>query len=261
MMKADTGSSPAVSGISSRHGRSGAEARQHADHGAQGDANDRPAEVSSVRATENPCISDRKVSIRALLFQQVQGRGRHHQRQADAQAPGKRRQHDRCRDQPDAHPVAKYRAALARRDMLDPDVVVIARTDARAAVGCGMDKVMRRVTEAFPGTPIYVNASSIKPVLSADEYGQLGAATYISVSKAAQLMTEAFLRDCRDRGADAFPGFMERQASSRHGTFSSLDLTGFPTVLGLESRFPTKEQLAKYEGSLGEYDPRKEKAG
>ena len=40
--------------------------------------------------------------------------------------------------------VGKYRAALAERDRLDPDVVVIARTDSRAAVGGSVDEVLRR---------------------------------------------------------------------------------------------------------------------
>lgn len=180
--------------------------------------------------------------------------------------------------------VAKYRAAMARRDMLDPDVVIIARTDARAAVGGGMDEVMRRcdaylaagvdmlmvmalqsreemrrVTEAYPQTPIYVNASAIKPALAAHEYGELGAATYnISISKVAQLMMQAFLRDCRDRGSDAFNDFMATQTGSKHGTFSYLDLTGFPAVLQIERSFLPSEQLAKYETSLGEYDPRRQ---
>lgn len=177
---------------------------------------------------------------------------------------------------------AKYHAALARRDMLDPDVVVIARTDARAAVGGGMDEVMRRceaylecgvdmlmvmalqsreemarVTEAFPGTPIYVNASAIRPALRAEEYGALGAATYnISISKVAQLMMEAFLRDCHARGADAFNDFMATQTASRHGALSYLDLTGFPSVLEIEKQFLPSENLTKYQESLGEYDPR-----
>lgn len=178
--------------------------------------------------------------------------------------------------------VAKYRAAIARRDQLDPDVVILARTDARAAVGGGMDEVMRRceaylaagvdmlmvmalqsreemqrVVEAFLGTPIYINASSVKPALATQDYADLGVATYnISISKVAQLMMEGFLQHCRDQGADAFNAFMETQRSSRHGTFSYLDLTGFPAVLELEKRFLPEDQLAKYGASLGEYDPR-----
>lgn len=177
---------------------------------------------------------------------------------------------------------AKYRAACAKRDELDPDVVVIARTDSRAAVGgsvdevlrrceayltCGVDMLMvmalqsreemQRVLEAFPEADIYINASSVKPALSAAEYEASGAAVYnISISKVSQLMMEAFLRDCRERNADAFNDFMETQKSSKLGTFSYLDLTGFPAVLDIEKRFLPEESLAKYAGSLGEYDPR-----
>lgn len=178
--------------------------------------------------------------------------------------------------------VAKYRAALAARDGADPDVVVIARTDARAAVGGGMDEVlrrcdaylgagvdmlmvmalqsreeMRRVTEAFPGTDIYINASSVRPALSHDEYREIGVATYnVSISKVAQIMMHGFLRDYRERGADAFNAFMETVRDQPHGTFGYLELTGFPAVLELERRFLPEEALRKYDASLGEYDPR-----
>jgi len=40
--------------------------------------------------------------------------------------------------------VAKYRAAVAERDRLGPDVAMIARTDTRAAIGSGLDEVLRR---------------------------------------------------------------------------------------------------------------------
>ena len=88
-------------------------------------------------------------------------------------------------------------------------MVVIARTDARVAVGGSVDEVLRRceaylkagvdmlmvvalqnreetrrVMEAFPGTPIYINASAIRPGLAHAEYAEMGVATYsISVAK------------------------------------------------------------------------------
>ena len=40
--------------------------------------------------------------------------------------------------------IGKYRAALAERDRLDPDFVVIARTDAYGAVGGSMEEAIRR---------------------------------------------------------------------------------------------------------------------
>lgn len=178
--------------------------------------------------------------------------------------------------------VAKYHAAAAKRDELDPDVVILARTDARAAVGGGIDEVLRRceaylatgvdmlmvmalqsreemqrVAKAFPGTPIYFNATSVKPALADVEYRELGAATYnVSISKVAQLMMERFLADCHSRGADAFNDFMKGEQSAPHGTLGYLHLTGFPAVLEIERRFLPEDQLAKYENSIGEYDPR-----
>lgn len=178
--------------------------------------------------------------------------------------------------------VAKYRAAVARRDALDPDVVLIARTDARAAVGGSVDEVLRRaeaylgagadmlmimalrsreeiarVAEALPGVPIYYNASAVKPALGHAEYAGFNAATYnISISKVSQLMMEAFLRQCHEQGADAFNAFMDSQTSSRHGALSYLELTGFPAVLQIERDFLTAAELEKYELSEGEYDPR-----
>ncbi|MDH2328032.1 isocitrate lyase/PEP mutase family protein [Cereibacter sp. SYSU M97828] len=178
--------------------------------------------------------------------------------------------------------VAKYRAASARRDALDPDVVIIARTDSRAAVGGSVDEVLRRceayigagadmlmvmalksreeiarVAEAFPEVPIYFNTSAVKPALSHAEYAEFNAATYnISISKVSQLMMEGFLRQCRESGADAFNDFMETQKASKHGALSYLDLTGFPSVLEIERNFLTEAELKKYELSEGEYDPR-----
>jgi 2-methylisocitrate lyase-like PEP mutase family enzyme len=178
--------------------------------------------------------------------------------------------------------VAKYRAARAVRDRLDPDVVVIARTDSRAAVGGSVDEVlrrceayleagadmlmvmalqsreeMRRVVEAFPEAPIYINASSVRPALTHAEYKETGVSTYnVSVSKVAQIMMQRFLSDYRDRGADAFNDFMAEAKAKPQDTFAYLELTGFPAVVELEKRFLPAEQLSKYEHSLGEYDPR-----
>jgi 2-methylisocitrate lyase-like PEP mutase family enzyme len=178
--------------------------------------------------------------------------------------------------------VAKYRAACAMRDRLDPDVVVIARTDSRAAVGGSVEEVlrrceaylaagadmlmvmalqsreeMRRVVEAFPGAAIYINASSVRPALTHAEYQDFGVASYnVSISKVAQIMMQRFLAEYLERGADAFNDFMVDAKARPQDTFSYLELTGFPAVLELERKFLPEEQLSKYELSLGEYDPR-----
>lgn len=183
---------------------------------------------------------------------------------------------------PIAEALSKYRAACAQRDALDRDVFVIARTDLRAAVGGSVDEVllrceaylragvdmlmvvalrnreeMRRVIEAFPGAPIYLNAGAVKPALSAAEYREMNVATYnVSLSKVAQLFMEGFVRDCHLRGANAFNDFMDMQTGSKLGTLSYLELTGFPAILDIERRFLPETTAAKYEDSIGEYDPR-----
>ena len=179
--------------------------------------------------------------------------------------------------------VAKYRAACDARDALDPDVVILARTDSRAAVGGGLDEVLRRceaylttgvdilmimalqsreemraISEAFPEAALYLNASAVKPGLTHDEYRELGVATYnVSISKVAQLMMHDFLLDFRARGADAYNDFVERTRGHPDGEFSYLALTGFPAVVEIEKRYLTEEALAKYDGSVGVYDPRR----
>jgi 2-methylisocitrate lyase-like PEP mutase family enzyme len=181
---------------------------------------------------------------------------------------------------PDA--VAKYRAACDVRDARDPDVVVLARTDSRAAVGGGLDEVLRRceayqytgidilmimalqsreeirrLREAFPETPLYINARAVKPALTSDEYRELGVATYnISISKVAQIMMHDFLLDCRARGADALNDFMQSVEGHPNGEFSYLELTGFPAVVEIERRYLGEAALGKYGSSIGAYDPR-----
>jgi hypothetical protein len=49
---------------------------------------------------------------------------------------------------------------------------------------------------------------------------------------------------------------MDSVKDQPHGQFGYLELTGFPAVLELERRFLPPEAQAKYELSLGEYDPR-----
>ncbi len=178
--------------------------------------------------------------------------------------------------------VGKYRAALAERDKLDPDVVIIARTDSRAAAGGDVDQVlrrceaylgagvdmlmvmalqsrdeMRRVMEAFKGADIYVNASAIKPGLTHGEYAEMGVATYnISIAKVAQIMMERFLADCSERGADAFNDFMQSDTAAGRNTFGYLDLTAFSAIVEIERAFLPEQALKKYDATLGEYDPR-----
>ena len=177
---------------------------------------------------------------------------------------------------------AKYRAALAMRDELDPDVVIMARTDSRAAVGGSLDEVLRRcdaflrvgvdalmitalqsreeiraVREAFPEARVELNVSGINPPLTDQEFRDFDIAiTMMSISKVAQVMMYDFLVAFRERGYEAVNEFSERIKGHPIGVFGFLELTGFPKVLEIEKTFLDPEALGKYDQSLSLYDPR-----
>jgi 2-methylisocitrate lyase-like PEP mutase family enzyme len=181
--------------------------------------------------------------------------------------------------------VGKLRAAIAVRDELDPDVVILARTDSRAAVGGGVDEVLRRceaylaagvdmlmitalqsreeirsVREAFPDALIKLNIS-IDPPLMESEFRDFRISIYdISISKIAQMMMFDFLTRLRRDGIAAFNDFTQSHKGHPIGMFGFLELTGFPKLLDIERAFLDAGALAKYAESIGLYDPRADKA-
>ena len=178
--------------------------------------------------------------------------------------------------------VGKYRAACDVRDDQDPDFVIQARTDARGAVGGGMDEVMRRceaylragvdllyvealqsreeiraVREAFPDALLKVTPYAIKPAISTAEMKDLGLCTAgIHITKIGAITMYDFLKDYAERGSDAYNEFAEKHKNHPLGGFGVFDLTGFPKVAELEEKYLSPETLARYEQSLGVYDPR-----
>jgi 2-methylisocitrate lyase-like PEP mutase family enzyme len=178
--------------------------------------------------------------------------------------------------------VGKLRAALAVRDELDPDVVIMARTDSRACVGGSIEEVLRRcdayltagvdmlmitalqsreeirrIRDAFPEARIQLNISGIDPPLSGEELRALDVSIVdISISKVAQVMMHDFLTELRSDGIDVFNAFTVKHKEHPIGIFGFLELTGFPKLLEIERRYLGAEALRKYEQSMGLYDPR-----
>ena len=178
--------------------------------------------------------------------------------------------------------VSKLRAACDTRDALDPDVIVQARTDARGAVGGGMDEVLRRceaylkagvdslyvealqsvdeirtVREAFPKALLKVTPYALDPPITADEVKALRLCmTGIQIHKVGAVAMYDFLRDYAARGETAYAEWAARTKSHPLGGFGLFDLTGFPKVLELEQKYLSQEALKRYELSLGVYDPR-----
>lgn len=178
--------------------------------------------------------------------------------------------------------LGKLRAAMAIRDDLDPDVVVCARTDARAAVGGSMDEVLRRcdvylgngvdmvmvtalqsreeirrLREAFPDAKFELNVSGISPALDERDFREFRISLVsVQISKIAQIMMHDFLTDLQTNGFSTFNDFVERNKEHKVGMFGFLELTGFSKIVEIEKRFLDADSLEKYDNSLSIYDPR-----
>ena len=70
-----------------------------------------------------------------------------------------------------------------------------------------------------------------------------------------------FLVAYRERGDDVYNEFATRNKKHPLGGFGVFDLTGFPKLMELEQKYLSPESLARYENSIGVYDPRVGHAG
>ncbi|GAA5232558.1 isocitrate lyase/PEP mutase family protein [Verticiella sediminum] len=179
--------------------------------------------------------------------------------------------------------VGKYRAACDTRDRLDKDVIIMARTDARGAIGGGMEEVFRRgrayldagvdvlyvealqtreeirqVREAFPDALLKCTTQAIKPGLTNEEVRELRLVTMGQhISRVGSIAMYDFLLDYRKRGETAANEFTVAHEGHPLAGFGVFDLTGFPQVHTLEQRYLPEDHMERYEHSVGVYDPRK----
>jgi 2-methylisocitrate lyase-like PEP mutase family enzyme len=178
--------------------------------------------------------------------------------------------------------VGKYRAACDVRDRMDPDFIIMARTDARGAVGGGMDEVIRRgkayldagvdvlyvealqsreeiraVRQAFPKALLKITPWAIDPPISTAEMREFGVCTTgVHITRIGAIAMYDFLLDFAKRGDDAYNEFATKNKKHPLGGFGIFDLTGFPKVSEMERKYLPAETLSKYDNSLGVYDPR-----
>ena len=178
--------------------------------------------------------------------------------------------------------VGKYKAAVAVRDRLDPDFIIMARTDSRTAVGGDMDEVLKRgrayldagvdvfyvealqsrdeikqLREAFPDAMLRVTSFAIDPPLTSKEMADFRFCTtslHLPIFGTVQMYD--FLLDCRARGQDAWNEFSEKTKTHPYGGLRFFNLTGFQNIHTLEKEFLPREAMDRYEKSIGIYDPR-----
>ena len=172
--------------------------------------------------------------------------------------------------------VGKYRAADYARKEIDPDFVLIARTDARGAHGGSLDDAItranayleagadiafvegptdvdevKRVCQEVKG-PILYNQTGISPRFSEEEMNELGIA--ITIAPGATLratMTAVYdlAVAMRDEGPLAEKRFNEKFNDHPLGDFHTF--AGFNQVMEWEREFLGEEELDKYADSVG----------
>jgi 2-methylisocitrate lyase-like PEP mutase family enzyme len=172
--------------------------------------------------------------------------------------------------------VSKYRAADYARKELDPDFLLVARTDARGAHGGSLDEAIRRANAyleagadmafvegptsvdevkrivAEVNGPIFYNQTGISPRFSQQEMNDLGLAITIApgaTMRATMMAVYDLAVAMRDEGPLAEKTFIDKFQDHPLGDFHTF--AGFNEVMELEKRFMGEDELEKYKDSMG----------
>jgi 2-methylisocitrate lyase-like PEP mutase family enzyme len=175
--------------------------------------------------------------------------------------------------------VGKYRAAADVRKELDPDFVLVARTDARGAAGGGLEDAITRanaylkvgadvafvegiptqeelayVVDAVKG-PVLYNMIGISPILPLADLKRIGV-SIIGFGMAHMASNRAlwdYAHSLKSEGAEAQIKFLNSMKG--HPLEDDHAFAGFPQMRRMEENYlPDEEVQKKYKGSLG-YTP------
>jgi 2-methylisocitrate lyase-like PEP mutase family enzyme len=172
--------------------------------------------------------------------------------------------------------VGKYRAADAVRRDLDPDFVLIARTDARGAHGGSLDEAIRRANAYVDAGadlvfvegptspteiervcrevhgPVFYNQTGVSPRLTLPQMKALGIAVTILPGATLRVALQAiwdFAAALRQEGPAAEARFVERFREHPVGDLHTF--AGFDQIRAWEAAYLPAEELDKYQGSVG----------
>jgi 2-methylisocitrate lyase-like PEP mutase family enzyme len=176
--------------------------------------------------------------------------------------------------------LGKYRAAIEVRNELDPDFIIVARTDARGALGGSLEEAIERANiylaagadvafvegllsiEEIKRTvkevkgPIVYNMIGISPVIPVPVLKDIGV-SIISLGNAQWVATKAmwdYSRELKKRGIEAQEDYFKEMKG--HPLEEFHDFAGFPKMKALEEKFlPRENTMEKYEKTLG-YKPK-----
>jgi 2-methylisocitrate lyase-like PEP mutase family enzyme len=185
---------------------------------------------------------------------------------------------------PLAEALGKYRAADAARRQLDPDFVIIARSDARGAHGGSLSDAIDRVNAYLEAGadmgfvegptsveevervcrevrgPVFYNMTGVSPRMSLERMQELGIAITITAGTAMRATLQAVydiaLR-LRDEGPPAEAAFIE--SFRKHPLGDLHTFAGFDRIRAWEEAFLPVEQLDKYDDSVGHQPDRRDR--
>jgi 2-methylisocitrate lyase-like PEP mutase family enzyme len=176
--------------------------------------------------------------------------------------------------------VLKIRAACQTRDALDPDFVIIARTDARGAHGGSMEEAITRanafldagadlafvegpkdkaevahICQAVKG-PVFYNMTGISPRFTAEEMAAIGIRACIlpgAAMRATIMAIHDFATTLQAEGPMAEAAYDARFKQHPMGNLHGF--AGFDRIREMEAEFLPAEAAEKYQGGLG-YAPK-----
>lgn len=175
----------------------------------------------------------------------------------------------------------KVRAACDKRDEMDPDFVIIARSDARGAPGGSLEDTVERgkaflaagadifypealrsreeitfIREAIPNCLLMTIPHTIDPPVTQAEVKSLGLCfSMLFVERIAAVYLSNFLADYKQKGEEARIAWAQEFKGHPFAGFGIFDLTGMPKYSELEQRYLPAERLARFEDSFGDYQP------
>jgi 2-methylisocitrate lyase-like PEP mutase family enzyme len=173
--------------------------------------------------------------------------------------------------------VGKYRAAAKVRDELDPNFLILARTDARGVAGGSFDDVIERskayvdagADMIFPEgliseeeiervcrevpAPIHYNRTGVSPMISKQKLEAYGVKMVSNATGALRVTARAmwdYMHAFQERDVDYVNEFLAE--GKDHPTGDLHAFVGFPEIKKLEEEFlPSEEVIKRYEGALG----------
>ncbi len=178
--------------------------------------------------------------------------------------------------------VGKYRAADMARRELDPDFVLIARTDARGAYGGSLDEAIRRANAYLEAGadlafvegpisvdevericrevkgPVFYNQTGVSPRFSLEQMNDLGIRVTIipgATFRATMMAVYDLAVALREGGPLAEHHFNE--TFKKHPLGDVHTFAGFDQIRAWEEAFLPPEELEKYDGTIGHRPGRK----